>query len=416
MHYRSAMALAAVASLMALQAAPARASAPADVCQARSRSVLEASARAYRAMPALRDTLRYLVEAPGSERAPKELAFGFGPGEAVFVEDAAQAAFAVGGRLHVTRANAPGVYVVVPYEGDLAASIDAVLGAHASLFEPGPIAMRSGKPYPAWIDALRFRQLGPLAVVGCGRVAGPGGGALDEIRLAADNGTVSLRVDRRTHLFSSISLELRPPGAPEGFAVKVEGTFSPRVLSRTEGAVRFDPAGRRAVASLADLRPGRLAPGTAAPDATFADLAGQPLALRDLRGSVVVLDFWATWCAPCWTTLREAQELADWAAGESLPVVVLAVNAVEDAPDPSARRERVAAFWRSQGLSLRPVLDPGDAAFKALGSLGLPSAVVVGRDGVVAAAHAGIIPEAQATLRAEVRRALDEGAAANPPR
>jgi peroxiredoxin len=223
---------------------------------------------------------------------------------------------------------------------------------------------------------------------------------------------VRVAVDAGTHLLSDVSLELHPPGAPPDFTVRVEGSFSPEALAAADPAGRFDPAGRTAVASLSDLGSDRLAPGSGAPDLVLPDLEGRRVALRDLRGRVVVLDLWATWCIPCWKALRHAQDLAAWARAEGLPVTVLAVDTLEELPAPAERRDRAAAFCRSQGLSLDVLLDSDDAAFRALGHPGLPSLVVIDRAGLVSAVHTGALATPEATLRAAVREALDRAAPA----
>jgi len=400
------IAIAALATVLAAQDAP-----PVADSLACARQVLERAAQAYRAMPVLRDRLRYIVEAPGSERVPKDLAYGSGPGTDAYATDPGLAAYAEGKRLRVVRAGAPQRYVDAPYAGDFRAALDAVTGAEGSLFEPPPIAMRTGKGFEAWLDGLRFKQLGPLQVVGCAReLRGEPPVPRDVVRLEAANGSVRVALDASTHLFSDISLELRPPGAPPGFAVRVEGTFSPEALAAADPAGRFDPAGRTAVATLADLGSDRLAQGSPAPDLVLLDLQDRPVALRDLRGQVIVLDLWATWCVPCWKGLRHAQDLAVWARSEGLPVRVLAVNTLEELASPSERRERVGAFWRSQGLSLDVLLDLDDTAFRALGSPGLPSLVVIDKAGQVRAVHAGALATPEVTLRAAVRGALDQGA------
>jgi len=248
-------------------------------------------------------------------------------------------------------------------------------------------------------------------VVGCAREPrGQPPVTMDVVRLEAANGSVRVALDASTHLFSYISLELRPPGAPPGFAVRVEGTFSPEALAAADPAGRFDPAGRIAVATLADLGSDRLAPGSPAPDLVLRDLHGRPVALRDLRGQVIVLDLWATWCVPCWKALRHAQDLAVWARAKGLPVTVLAVNTLEELASPAERYERVGAFWRSQGLSLEVLLDLDDTAFRALGSPGLPSLVVIDKAGRVRAVHVGALATPEATLREAVGSALDQGA------
>jgi hypothetical protein len=79
---------------------------------------------------------------------------------------------------------------------------------------------------------------------------------------------------------------------------------------------------------------------------------------------------------------------------------------LEQAYTDAERVKRVAAFWHSQGLSLETALDDGDAAFRALGSPGLPSVVVIDAAGTIRAVYTGVLPDPERTLREAVRHAL----------
>ncbi len=375
-----------------------------------AQEILEAAARAYLAVPALRDTMTYVVEAPGSEKEPKKLEYGFGAGTDAYVKDPLLAVVATGDKMFLTRGDAPGAYIAVPYRGDFGAALNGIVGDQGSIFEPPPVAMRLEKGIDAWIDSLRFKLLAPpLRIASNQRIEGPGGKALDEIRFEAGNGQVTLRLDVKTHFFASMTAEMRPPGAPAGTGIHIEATFAPQVLASAAGVVHFEPGNRQAVANLAALTSNRLAPGSPAPDFALETLDGRKVALRDLRGSVVVLDFWATWCAPCWETLRETQGLFDWAAKEHLPVAVYGVNALEQLPTAQEKKTQSAAFWKSQKFTMPTLLDPDGVAFRAFGAPGLPSLVLVAPDGTILAFHASLFPDMLETLKTEVRRGLEGG-------
>jgi thiol-disulfide isomerase/thioredoxin len=120
------------------------------------------------------------------------------------------------------------------------------------------------------------------------------------------------------------------------------------------------------------LRP--LVAGRPAPDFTLARIDGGPrVALGELRGQVVVVEFWATWCRPCLEALPHL-DLATRRWGDR--VVVLAVN-VDD-------RQRAAALFADAGY--RPVLlaDDGETA-ERYGVHSLPHTVVIDAAGVVRA-------------------------------
>jgi len=90
--------------------------------------VLEAAARAYRQVPALRDTLTYTVKTPSATLPPKALDIRLGAGRDVAVKDPLFEAIAVEGTLYLTKSDAPGKYVARPYSGDFAKTLDASPG------------------------------------------------------------------------------------------------------------------------------------------------------------------------------------------------------------------------------------------------------------------------------------------------
>lgn len=369
----------------------------------RARETLEAAARAYTRAPAIHDTLTYTVTSSGTVQPPKEIEIRLGPGHDVAVKDALLEAVAVDGRLYVTKSDAPGKYVVRPYSGDFAEALDAVVGDQGSLFEPVQIAMRSGKSVDGWLNALQFKLLGPLRICGYQSGTGPDGRTYDVVSLVSDNGELEATFDAETHFLSHISLRARPAGAPPEMVVEVQGSLSPRVLASGTGLVTFDPDGLVAVADLQSLDSAQLPTGEPAPQFELERLGGGTVSLAGLKGSVVVLDFWATWCMSCWKTLQETQRFADWASESGLPIVVLAVDTLEQLPTPAAKRDRAVQFFRSQRLTMPCLLDFDDEVFAAFGNPGLPSTVLIAPDGTIFKYHQGVLPDAVETLKAEAR-------------
>ena len=120
------------------------------------------------------------------------------------------------------------------------------------------------------------------------------------------------------------------------------------------------------------LRP--LVAGRPAPELVLPRIdGGAPVALAELRGKVVVVEFWATWCHPCLEALPHLDAAARrW--GDR--VAVLAVN-VDD-------RARAAALFASAGYAPVLLADDGDTSAR-YGVHGLPHTVVIDRGGVVRA-------------------------------
>jgi thiol-disulfide isomerase/thioredoxin len=111
--------------------------------------------------------------------------------------------------------------------------------------------------------------------------------------------------------------------------------------------------------------------GQAAPELALADSQGRAWKLSDLRGKVVVLNFWASWCEPCRAEMPSLQALADFYGGE---VQVLAVNFKE-------RDARVLQFAQAAGVKLPLPMDRDGAAAARWGVKVFPSSIVIDRAG-----------------------------------
>lgn len=112
----------------------------------------------------------------------------------------------------------------------------------------------------------------------------------------------------------------------------------------------------------------------AAPDTGFEDLAGNAMTLSDLRGRVVVLNFWATWCAPCREEMPTLSALDSALGGEEFRVVTMATGR-NDA-------EAMARFMAEVGADgLTQYRDPRQALARSMGVLGLPVTVILDREG-----------------------------------
>lgn len=118
--------------------------------------------------------------------------------------------------------------------------------------------------------------------------------------------------------------------------------------------------------------------------------------LSDYAGDVVVLNFWATWCAPCREEMPSLQILQDRFEGDGLEVVTMAFGRHNPV--------QMKRFWQDAGITSLPLhLDAGTELARALGVRGLPHTVILNRQGEIVAQLIGetdwSAPETTALIR-----------------
>ncbi len=112
-----------------------------------------------------------------------------------------------------------------------------------------------------------------------------------------------------------------------------------------------------------------------APDFTLSTPSGTSLSLAELRGKVVLLNFWATWCVPCRKEMPAIEALYQRYKDRGLEVVAISLDKVAAAP--------VEAFAKEVGVTYRIVLHPTWATARTYGVRGLPATFLLDRAGNV---------------------------------
>ncbi len=139
--------------------------------------------------------------------------------------------------------------------------------------------------------------------------------------------------------------------------------------------------------------------GDMAPDFKLADLDGKEVTLASLKGKVVLLDFWATWCGPCKAAMPTIQKLHDEYKAQGKDVVILGVNTWEQKPE--AAKEYMTKKKFSYGCLMK-----GDELAAAYGVKGIPTLVIIGKDGKVTAVEVGLSDATGGGLRKAIDAAL----------
>jgi peroxiredoxin len=140
--------------------------------------------------------------------------------------------------------------------------------------------------------------------------------------------------------------------------------------------------------------------GFSAPDFTLELLGGGQVTLSDLRGKVVLVNLWASWCPPCRAEMPAIEKV--YRAYKDLGLEVLAVNTTNQ-----DREADAAAFVQELALSFPIPMDRTGAVSAAYSLRGLPSTYFIGADGVI---HSVVVggPMSEALIRSKVEDLLKE--------
>lgn len=154
-----------------------------------------------------------------------------------------------------------------------------------------------------------------------------------------------------------------------------------------------DPGG----ASNGDISAPR--PGFLAPDFTLQTTDGATVTLSDLRGQAVLVNIWASWCAPCRAEMPAMQRVYEEYKEQGL--VILAVNStVQDSA------ESAVSFASELGLTFPILLDIQGVATRLYLVQGLPASFFIGRDGVIREVVPGG-PMSEVLLRTRIESILE---------
>jgi peroxiredoxin len=142
-----------------------------------------------------------------------------------------------------------------------------------------------------------------------------------------------------------------------------------------------------------------------APAFELATLDGAPVSLADLRGKVVVVNFWATWCPPCRVEMPGFQRVYADRRDEGLVIVGISMD--------QGGEGVVREFLRERGITFPVALADGDVAQAFGGVRTLPTSFLIDREGRIRQEVTGLF--AEPTLRMAVGHLLDEPAPSPRP-
>ena len=198
---------------------------------------------------------------------------------------------------------------------------------------------------------------------------------------------------------TSVYVAVAAIAATAGFLIYRFAVQPQAAMEVTQAPVTMQPSGEQAAA--APQEDGQI-PATL-PDFTLGDLDGKPRSILSWPGKSMIVNFWATWCAPCRREIPLLRELQKQHGGEGFQVVGVAVDIRED----------VVKYVKEMGIDY-PILtgeqDGLDAVMKfGHGSIGFPFTVFTDNQGRVVLFHLGEIKKEQADVLLDAVRQVNKG-------
>jgi peroxiredoxin len=130
-------------------------------------------------------------------------------------------------------------------------------------------------------------------------------------------------------------------------------------------------------------------------DFTLNDIHGDRMTLSALRGKVVLLEFWATWCPPCRDSVSEMNELYDKFRGKDFELLAISLD-----EGPSAL-STVTSFVKEKGITYPVLMDDGKVS-SDYGVMNIPTVFIIDKSGKTAKKHVGLMPDMSTTLSKEI--------------
>jgi thiol-disulfide isomerase/thioredoxin len=121
--------------------------------------------------------------------------------------------------------------------------------------------------------------------------------------------------------------------------------------------------------------PAEVREGKPVPDITVNSLKNVPLKLSELKGKVVLLNFWATWCPPCREEIPSMMKLNSAMAGKPYQMVAVSID--------EGGVPEIEAFFKASGFSLPTYTDASGVASKVYGITGVPETFIIDKNGVL---------------------------------
>ncbi|MEM7228521.1 MAG: TlpA disulfide reductase family protein [Planctomycetota bacterium] len=290
-------------------------------------------------------------------------------------------------------------YLRIPRQRSTQQALVPVFNSPAPLLLTLPVQLRESPSIGAAAAAFGIGMFENPVLQGADVTTGPGGTPAPRLSFGINGGRVDAYIDPSTFFVTALNFDgmVMNQGRAQRRAGQILSSVTP--LQSITTPVAFNPQNRREVTERQQMSDFII--GEAAPEFALPTLDGDIVTLSSMRGQVVVLDFWATWCGPCMRGLPLLNEFSQWARSSGLPVRVYGVNTLERMP-PESITSSVRQFWSQRGFDFPTLIDKDRAMAAPYWLRSIPLTVVIDRDGRIAHVHRGFDPNMNQKLQTEV--------------
>ncbi len=363
--------------------------------------------KTYATADALTDTVTITYEVPAqpNEQITATINMDRTSGNSSFNTEG-MAITALDGQLYLESDDVKKKYFQTEITEDVPTTLQSIFGGGGLSFH---FALTDGATVDDLTEALNVGAIENLAVTGFETKKNDDGAMRNVVTMTgANEGTLTLHINPKTNLITQSTTSFSPQFemAGESMIITVKSSYDPNVLPKLPTAITFNPAGRKMVSNLMEFQPTPLGVGEVAPDFTLASSDGNDVKLSDLRGQVVVLDFWATWCGPCKMGLPLLEQFYTWTQDSEQQIKVFAVNVWERAPSVDDRKAVAMKYWEAQEFTMPTLFDLEGSIVSEYGVSGIPTTYIIAPDGTVSAVHVGFDQNMVEVLKKDASEAV----------
>ena len=367
----------------------AQTSKPTGSSLANAEQLLLDVAKTYQDAPALTDDIVVEITQPGGSMSMTlNMALG-GKKDGFFAYDDWKF-YAFNDTLFITRDAFPGKYIRHDLDDSF---IQTIISNTNGNFLVPHFNLLNGNSLEDYVKGFGVGQMDDIRLAGLD-VIDQGKGKVSKLSFESSRGKVIAFINNDTRLLNSVEVELGP--------AKVVMTMKPTVKATLDKPITLDVTGRKVVELF------KLSEGDMAPDFELETLEGDVIRLSDLRGSMVVLDFWATWCGPCVRGLPLLDRFNQWAKSTNQSVQVFGIDSFERPPTEAQKREKIERFWKAKGYSFSTLLDFDQTISKSYEVGPIPHGVVIDTEGRIFKINIGYTSGMFERLKQEAQEILNE--------